>query len=95
MNSELFIVLFVTSRGCFLTSSVIGTVALSLTLPMTTIADVFLKKVSYPSLFYLGTVPMVACFIALSMLSHYDNWDPVYEAIRGVFFSICRKSKFR
>lgn len=81
--------------GCFLTSSLIGTVSLSLTIPMTMLADVFFKRVSYPCLFYLGTIPMLLSFIALTLLSHYDNWDPVFDVLRGACINFCRKTKFR
>lgn len=38
-------ILFIFSRGCFLTSSLIATLSVSLTIPLTVLFDVFLKKV--------------------------------------------------
>ncbi|KRT85719.1 hypothetical protein AMK59_987, partial [Oryctes borbonicus] len=81
--------------GCFLTSSLIATVAISLTIPMTMLADVILKKVSYPYLFYAGTVPMLLAFLGVTVLSHYENWDPVFNLIRSAYVAIFRRTRFR
>lgn len=62
---------------------------------MTMLADIFLKKISYPRLFYLGTIPMLLAFIGVTWLSHYENWDPVFEVLRGAYLTFCRKTKFR
>lgn len=80
-------------RGCFLTSSLIATLAVSLLMPMSMIADVLLKKVEYPYIFYLGTVPMVLAFLTVSILSYYDNWDPVMDLIKRIYIWICRKNR--
>ncbi|CAL8070171.1 unnamed protein product [Orchesella dallaii] len=63
--------------GCFLTSSLIATLAISLTIPMSMVADVIFKKVSYSWLFYIGSVPMFFSFFAVTMFTHYENWDPI------------------
>lgn len=81
------------SRGCFLTSSLIATVAMSLTIPMSMVADVLLKKVSYPCLFYAGTIPVVVAFIAVTVLSHYENWDPVLDGFRWCYVTACRRTR--
>jgi solute carrier family 35 protein F5 len=80
--------------GCFLTSSLMATVSMSLTIPMTMLTDVVLKKIAYPSLFYTGTIPMVIAFLIVTVLSHYDNWDPVFDIIRCAYLSICRRTRF-
>ncbi|EFA07349.1 solute carrier family 35, member F5 [Tribolium castaneum] len=80
--------------GCFLTSSLMATMSMSLTIPMTMLMDVFLKKIVYPSLFYTGSIPMVVAFFAVTLLSHYDNWDPVLDVIRCAYLSICRRTRF-
>ncbi|XP_076284365.1 solute carrier family 35 member F5 isoform X2 [Lasioglossum baleicum] len=79
--------------GCFLTSSLIATLAVSLIMPMSMIADVLLKKVEYPYIFYLGTVPMLLAFLTVSLLSYYDNWDPVMDLIKRIYIWICRKNR--
>ncbi|CAG9820957.1 unnamed protein product [Phaedon cochleariae] len=80
--------------GCFLTSSLMATVAMSLTIPMTMLADVLLKEVPYPILFYTGTIPMLIAFLALTVLSHYDNWDPVFNVLHCSCSKVCRRTRF-
>ncbi|XP_015126740.1 solute carrier family 35 member F5 [Diachasma alloeum] len=79
--------------GCFLTSSLLATLAVSLSMPMSMIADVLLKKVEYSCIFYLGMVPMVLAFITVSLLSHYDNWDPVMDLIKSFYSWLFKKSR--
>ena len=67
--------------GCFYTSSLIATLAVSLTIPLTTFADVLVKKVSYDQLFYIGSVPMFMSFFLVAMVSHWDPWDPMLEVL--------------
>jgi solute carrier family 35 protein F5 len=81
------------NRGCFLTSSLIATVAISLTIPMSMFADVMFKRVNYPSMFYIGSVPMFLAFFAVTLLAHYENWDPVMEGIRRCYIFVCRRSR--
>lgn len=80
-------------RGCFLTSSLIATLAVSLVMPMSMVADVLLKKVEYPCIFYLGTIPMLLAFLTVSLLSYYDNWDPVMDLIKRIYIWICKKNR--
>ncbi|XP_050388484.1 solute carrier family 35 member F5 [Patella vulgata] len=77
--------------GCFLTSSLIGTLALGLTIPLTMIADSVMKEVKYTWRFYLGAVPIFASFFAISFLTHYENWDPVLVAFKKLLHCICKK----
>ncbi|CAG9863986.1 unnamed protein product [Phyllotreta striolata] len=79
--------------GCFLTSSLMATVAMSLTIPMTMLADVLLKEVPYPILFYTGTLPVLIAFLAVTVLSHYENWDPVFDLLQCAYHSFCKKSR--
>lgn len=71
-----------------------ATVSMSLTIPMTMLTDVLMKKVAYPLLFYAGAVPMLIAFFAVTLLSHYDNWDPVLDALRCAYLSMCRRTRF-
>lgn len=81
--------------GCFLTSSLIATIAISLTIPMTMLADVLLKRISYPYLFYVGTVPMIAAFVCVSLLSHYERWDPVMSGLRWTYRIVTGRHRMR
>lgn len=67
---------------------------MSLTIPMTMLADVLLKEVTYPILFYTGTVPTVVAFLVVTALSHYENWDPLADIIRCAYMSLCRRTRF-
>lgn len=42
------VLVFSSVRGCFLTSSLIGTLALSLTIPLSILADICMQKVRFP-----------------------------------------------
>ncbi|KAJ1524488.1 hypothetical protein ONE63_010983 [Megalurothrips usitatus] len=68
--------------GCFLTSSLIASVAMSLTVPMTMVADVVLKQVHYSVMVYLGALPVGIAFVVIILLAHWENWDPVGECLR-------------
>uniref|UniRef100_A0A665WKH4 Solute carrier family 35 member F5 n=1 Tax=Echeneis naucrates TaxID=173247 RepID=A0A665WKH4_ECHNA len=77
--------------GCFLTSSLIGTLALSLTIPLSIIADICMQKVRFSWLFFAGAVPVFLSFFIATLLCHYNNWDPVLVGLRRVYAFICRK----
>lgn len=80
-------------RGCFLTSSLVATMAVSLTIPMAMFADIIFKEVKYPYIFYFGTIPMFLAFFAVTLLAHMENWDPVMDGVRKVYSSIAKRLK--
>jgi len=71
--------------GCFYTSSLIATLSISLTIPLTTFADVMVKRVAYDKLFYIGSIPMFVSFFLVAMVSHWNNWDPMLEGLIGIW----------
>ncbi|XP_056392272.1 solute carrier family 35 member F5 [Hyla sarda] len=79
--------------GCFLTSSLVGTLALSLTIPLSIIADICMQKVTFSWVFFAGALPVFISFFIVTLLCHYNNWDPVMVAIRRIFAFICRKHR--
>ncbi|KAF0026023.1 hypothetical protein F2P81_020760 [Scophthalmus maximus] len=81
--------------GCFLTSSLIGTLSLSLTIPLSILADIYMQKVRFSWLFFAGAVPVFLSFIIATMLCHYNNWDPVLVGLRRVYAFICRKHRIQ
>ncbi|XP_067843371.1 solute carrier family 35 member F5-like isoform X2 [Heptranchias perlo] len=81
--------------GCFLTSSLIGTLALSLTIPLSMIADIYMKKVEFSWLLFAGSVPVFLSFFIATLLCHYNNWDPVMVGLRRIFAFICRKHRIQ
>jgi solute carrier family 35 protein F5 len=68
--------------GCFYTSSLVATLAISLTIPLTMFADVLLKDVKYDLLFYVGSVPMFLSFFIVAGLTHMNNWDPILVGLK-------------
>lgn len=81
--------------GCFLTSSLMGTLALSLTIPLSIIADMCMHKVQFSWLFFAGAIPVFVSFFIATLLCHYNNWDPVMVGIRRVFVFIFRKHRMQ
>ena len=62
---------------------------MSLTIPLSMLADVAVKHISYPVLFYVGSVPMFLSFFAVTLLSHYEEWDPVAQLLNRLV-DFCR-----
>ena len=89
--------------GCFLTSSLVATLSLSLTVPLTVLADAILWEKTYPWEFFLGMAPILIAFFGSALLAQYDNADPVYDGLHlmihkllhilGVVFRCCRSSR--
>lgn len=77
--------------GCFLTSSLIATLSLSLTIPLTMLADVIFNDTKYSWLFYVGTLPVFFAFFAISFLTHNENWDPLLIGCKKVLHFFCRR----
>ncbi|XP_066305451.1 solute carrier family 35 member F5-like [Branchiostoma lanceolatum] len=75
--------------GCFLTSSLIATLSLSLTIPLTVIVDIFLKKVSFNWMFFMGIPPVFISFFAVTLLSHWKDWDPVMLVVKKLVHCFC------
>lgn len=64
-----------------MTSSLVGTVAVSFTIPLAVFFDVFFKNIEYPRLFFLGTIPMFFSFVIIILVSQYENWDPIMATL--------------
>ncbi|XP_022098441.1 solute carrier family 35 member F5-like [Acanthaster planci] len=71
--------------GCFLTSSLIATLALSLTIPISIFLDMYLSGVSFSLLFFVGAVPVFISFFVVSLLNHYNDWDPLWVGLRRLY----------
>ncbi|CAH3189167.1 unnamed protein product [Porites evermanni] len=68
--------------GCYLTSSSTATLSLSLIIPLTMCVDVFMRRVHFSWMFLLGTIPAFASFFAVSLLTHYGDWDPILIGLK-------------
>ncbi|XP_059488218.1 solute carrier family 35 member F5 [Neocloeon triangulifer] len=55
--------------GCLLTCPLVGTLALTLTVPLSFLADALLWQVHYPLRVYIGAIPMVAALVWAGILS--------------------------
>lgn len=70
--------------GCFLTSSLIGTLALGLVTPMTMACDMIFNKLSFSWMFIGGTLPVFLSFFAVSLLGHFGDWDPIMDFFKWI-----------
>ncbi|KAI8039834.1 solute carrier family 35 member F5 [Drosophila gunungcola] len=79
--------------GCFLTSSLIGTLAMSLQIPLAIMFDVLLKNKPYSPMFYMGSLPIFLALILVSLLMRNDDSDPLMKLFRIVYRKLCRCHK--
>ncbi|XP_016972560.1 solute carrier family 35 member F5 [Drosophila rhopaloa] len=79
--------------GCFLTSSLIGTLAMSLQIPLAILFDVLLKNKPYSPMFYMGSIPIFLALILVSLLMRNDDSDPLMKLFRIVYRKVCRCHK--
>lgn len=70
--------------GSFYTSSLIATLAIGLTIPMSIIADILWRGQQFETLFIIGVIPMFCSFFVITMLTHYEDWDPVMDLIHFI-----------
>ncbi|CAG9800718.1 unnamed protein product [Chironomus riparius] len=105
-NKKQFLILFINGLigtvisealwlwGCFLTSSLIATVAITLTIPFSMILDVVLRNKVYPLNFYLGSIPMFLSLIFIAFLMKYEDGDPIMKGLKVVYRKIwnCRRT---
>ncbi len=77
--------------GCFYTSSLIATLAVGLTIPLTIIADILWRGQTFEPIFLVGVVPMFVSFFVITLLTHYPDWDPALDGLRYVCRLVMRK----
>uniref|UniRef100_H2ZHN5 Uncharacterized protein n=1 Tax=Ciona savignyi TaxID=51511 RepID=H2ZHN5_CIOSA len=75
--------------GCLLTSSLIATMSLSLTIPLSIFLDIVFRKVEFSWLFYMGVAPVFLAFLAVTYLCHKPESDPVKTVIYKLFSCVC------
>lgn len=71
-----------------MTSSLVGTIAVSFTIPFSVFFDVYFKGIEYPSVFFLGTIPMIFSFITIIFVSQFDNFDPVLAIFEKLIYNV-------
>jgi len=57
------------------------------------VTDVAVKRVSYPTLFYLGAVLVLGSFVVVTLLTHFNDWDPVGRAARRLRAFCCGRRR--
>ncbi|XP_036174936.1 solute carrier family 35 member F5 isoform X6 [Myotis myotis] len=55
----------------------------------------FCFVVQFSWLFFAGAIPVFFSFFIVTLLCHYNNWDPVMVGIRRIFAFICRKHRIQ
>ncbi|KAH8350142.1 hypothetical protein KR067_002760 [Drosophila pandora] len=75
--------------GCFLTSSLIGTLAMSLQIPLAIMFDVLLKNKPYSPMFYMGSIPIFVALLLVSLLMRNDDSDPLMKLLKIVYRKVC------
>lgn len=73
--------------GCFLTSSLMATLSLGLVIPLTMAFDMVFNHLEFSNLFFVGVIPVLVGFFVISLLTHYENLDPVKECFLKLCFS--------
>ena len=71
--------------GCFYTSSLLATLSIGLTIPLSILADILWRNRHYETIFIMGVVPMFFSFFIIAMLTHYQDWDPLLDLVKVVW----------
>ncbi|XP_017868418.1 PREDICTED: solute carrier family 35 member F5 [Drosophila arizonae] len=75
--------------GCFLTSSLIGTLTMSLQIPLTIAFDVLLKQKPYSSLYWMGSIGLIMSVLLVVLLMRNDDSDPLMKLFKVLYRKIC------
>ncbi|CAG0901395.1 unnamed protein product, partial [Darwinula stevensoni] len=75
--------------ACFLTSSLLATLSLCLTIPLTLVADHVMRHMDYSWLFFVGTLPIFLSFFLVAWLQHSQNRDPIWEGLQAIWRWCC------
>uniref|UniRef100_A0A1B0GIH8 Solute carrier family 35 member F5 n=1 Tax=Lutzomyia longipalpis TaxID=7200 RepID=A0A1B0GIH8_LUTLO len=75
--------------GCFLTSSLIGTLSMTFQIPLAMLFDMVLRGKEYPLLFYLGSIPIAFSVIFVAILLKYEDTDPVLKVLKLLYRKLC------
>ena len=59
-----------------------ATLSISLTVPLSILADILWKEKRYGPLFFAGAVPMFCSYFIVALLTHFQDWDPLMDLLR-------------
>lgn len=76
--------------GCLLTSSLIATLSLSATVPLTMLADSLFRSAVFSPLLYAGAAAVLFGAVGATLLAHWQNWDPLGGAINSCLSGVRR-----
>lgn len=78
--------------GCFLTSSLIGTLTMSLQIPLTIAFDILLKHKPYTAEYWIGSMGLFASLLFVVLLMRNDDSDPLMKLFKVVYRKVfgCR-----
>ena len=62
--------------------SLVATLSISLTVPLSILADIVWKEKRYGPLFFAGAVPMFCSYFIVALLTHFEDWDPLLDLLR-------------
>ena len=65
-------------------NSLVATLSISLTVPLSILADMLWKEKRYGPLFFAGAVPMFCSYFIVALLTHFEDWDPLLDVLRFV-----------
>ncbi|EDV26830.1 uncharacterized protein TRIADDRAFT_54142 [Trichoplax adhaerens] len=74
-----------------LTSSIMAVASLNLTIPLTVIVNVVVKKEKFEAIYVGGGILVLLSYLALCWACYYDNWDPVCCIFRQLLTCFKRK----
>ena len=61
-----------------------ATLSISLTVPLSILADILWKEKRYGPLFFAGAVPMFCSYFIVALLTHFQDWDPLMDMLRCI-----------
>ena len=67
-------------------TSLVATLSISLTVPLSILADILWKEKRYGPLFFAGAVPMFCSYFIVALLTHFEDWDPLLDLLRFAQF---------
>lgn len=80
--------------GCFCTSSLVASMALSLTIPLSLLADIVMMRTAISYIFIIGSLTVLFSFLAISLIQYKNNWDPIKCLLRCAYSKIFRRTRF-
>lgn len=72
--------------GCLLTSSLLGTLSLSLITPLSLMYSIVVGETEFSILFFFGALLLVVAFIVIAIIDHSSGWDPLWVGLKRIMY---------